>query len=78
MKFRDVSAEPSGVLLRWWPYPGLDSYMVYCATDPSSPAMFADVTGEDADDTDSSFLDTTALPLAYYLITGVGPQGEGP
>jgi len=78
MRFRDLSAGQNDVLLRWWPYPGSDSYKVYRSTDPSSPALFFDVTGEDGDDTDTEFLDTTALPLAYYLITGVGPQGEGP
>ncbi len=78
MRLREVRSEQSGVRLHWWPYPALDSYKVYRATDPSSPAQFVDVTGEDNDDTDTSFLDTTPLPLAYYLITGVGPQGEGP
>ena len=78
MKFRDLRSDQDVVLLRWWPYPGLNSYKVYRATDPSSPAMFLDVTAEDSDDTDTSFRDTTTLPLAYYLITGVGPQGEGP
>ena len=78
MKFRDLRSDQDVVLLRWWPYPGLGSYKVYRATDPSSPAMFVDVTAEDLDDTDTSFRDATTLPLAYYLITGVGPLGEGP
>ena len=66
------------MLLHWWLYPGLDSYKVYRSTDPSVSASFIDVTGEDGDDTDTAFLDTTALPLAYYLVTGVNAQGEGP
>ena len=24
------------------------------------------------------FLDTSTAPLSYYLVTGVGPTGEGP
>ena len=78
MRLADLARDPSGVLLRWWPYPGLASYRVYRSTDKSSSASFLDVTAEDADPTDSIFLDTSAAPLAFYLVTGVGPQEEGP
>ena len=37
-----------------------------------------DVTAEDPDATDTLFLDTSAEPLLFYLVTGVGPNGEGP
>ena len=49
MLLRDVTLGPSGPVLRWWPYPGMDSYRVYRAVDPSSAAAFADVTAEDGD-----------------------------
>ena len=62
----------------WWPYPGLTSYRVYRATDPSLPANFSDVTAEDADPTDTLFDDTSADPISYFLVTGVGRNGEGP
>jgi hypothetical protein len=78
MRLRDVSVEPGGSQLRWWPYPGLDSYRVYRSTDPSSAAAFVDVTAEDGDTTDTRFLDGNTAPLLCYLVTGVGPQGEGP
>ena len=71
-------AQPDGTLLTWWHYPGMQSYRVYRSDDPSSAAAFLDVTAEDDDPTDTSFLDTSVQPLAYYLITAVGPQGEGP
>jgi hypothetical protein len=78
MRLRDFTSGPGGALLRWWPYPGMTSYRVYRSTDPSSAAAFLDVTAEDPDPTDVEFLDTTGAPLLYYLITAVGPQGEGP
>ncbi len=74
---RSVEMEPDGSLLRWWPYPGLDSYKVYRSTQADSAAAFIDVTGEDGDPTDTSFKDTSTDPLVFYLVTGVGSQGEG-
>jgi hypothetical protein len=78
MRLRDVSVEPGGTRLRWWPYPGMSSYRVYRSTDPSAAAAFLDVSAEDSDATDTLFLDPSAAPLLYYLVTAVGPQGEGP
>jgi subtilisin-like proprotein convertase family protein len=80
MRFRDLAVDPGGVLLEWWTYPGLTRYKVYRATDtnPYSAECFSDVTGEDGDDTDTLFLDSSTAPLVFYLVTGVGPQGEGP
>jgi hypothetical protein len=51
---------------------------VYRATDPSSGEEFLDVTDEDDNPSDTRFLDTSTQPLVYYLVTAVGPQGEGP
>jgi subtilisin-like proprotein convertase family protein len=78
IRFRDLKDDPGGVLVEWWTYPGLASYRFYRATEPYSAASFADVTAEDGDDTDTQFLDTSTAPLVFYLVTGVGPQGEGP
>ena len=78
MRLRDLSVDAAGVRVEWWIYPGLTSYRVYRATDPSVAGNFADVTVEDGDDTDTRFLDTSTDPVVYYLVTGVGPQGEGP
>jgi len=78
MRLRSLSLDQGQVQLEWWPYPGLQSYRVYRATDAPSAAAFADVTVQDGDDTDTSFTDSSAAPLVFYLVTGVGPLGEGP
>ena len=56
----------------------LSAYRVYRSTDPASAAAFIDVTSADDDDTDTFFLDNSAESTVFYLVTGVGPQGEGP
>ena len=78
MRLRDLDVLPDGVQLRWWVYPGMLGYRVYRSDDASSAEAFIDVTAEDDDDTDTVFLDTSTAPLSYYLVTGVGPTGEGP
>jgi len=77
MRFREITREPGTTLLRWWPYPGLTSYKVYRSTDPALAAAFIDVTADDPDSTDTSFADASVDPLTFYLVTGLGPQGEG-
>ena len=78
MRLRELGVEAGGVHLSWWSYPGLSNYRVYRSTDPSSAAAFVDVTSADDDVTDTFFLDTSTESTAFYLVTGVGPQGEGP
>lgn len=78
MRFRELRRESGGTLVSWWPYPGLTSYRVYRSTDPALAAAFNDVTAEDPDDTDTSFQDASDAPLTFFLVTGVGSQGEGP
>lgn len=78
MRFRDLERTGGGALLEWWTYPGLSSYRVYRSTDPSSAAGFVDVTAEDGDTGDTVFFDTSTEALSYFLVTGVGQQGEGP
>ncbi len=78
MRLHDVRAVPGAVRLEWWTYPGLDSYRVYRSTDPSSAAAFLDVTAEDPDPSDTLFEDASSAPVLYWLVTGVGSNGEGP
>jgi subtilisin-like proprotein convertase family protein len=78
MRFKELSTGNDGVLLEWWPYPGLSDYRVYSSADASSPAAFLDVTSGDDDSSDTRFIDTSTAPLLFYLVTGVGPGGEGP
>jgi subtilisin-like proprotein convertase family protein len=80
LKFRSFGKTPDSptAQLEWWRYPGLTSYRVYRSTSPASAASFVDVTAEDADATDTVFTDQTTDPLVFFLVTGVGPNGEGP
>jgi len=78
MRIRDVSWSGSSTRLEWWPYTGMDSYKVYRTTDPSAAGSFTDVTGLDDDPADTVFLDDTADPILYWLVSGVGSNGEGP
>jgi len=79
MRIQDVRVVAGGgVRLEWWPYPGLETYRVYRSTDPSTSASFVDVTAEDLDPSDTVFDDATPAPVLYWLVTGEGPNGEGP
>jgi len=77
MRFHAFERDPGGVAMQWWSYPGLTSYRVYRSTDPSSAAAFVDVTAEDGNATDTAFVCTSTEPTLFYLVTGVGPNGEG-
>lgn len=77
IRLRQVRTAAGDVELEWWPYPGLTSYRVYRSSDPSSAGAFVDVTAEDGDPTDTRFLDASTGD-AYFLVTGVGANGEGP
>ena len=78
MLFRKIEKSPANVRFEWWTYPGLTSYKVYRSTDPSQSAAFVDVTVEDGDPTDTFFDDASTAPISYFIVTGVGPNGEGP
>ena len=78
MRLADVERTPGGVAISWWPYPGMSDYRVYRSSDPSQPGGFIDVTAEDPDPTDTRFEDVAAGDALYWIVTGVGPRGEGP
>jgi subtilisin-like proprotein convertase family protein len=73
-----VTRDAGGTIVEWWPYPGLTAYRVYRSNDPSALSFFADVTSEDGNDADTTFLDTSSGSIIYYIVTGIGPLGEGP
>ena len=78
MRIRDVARNGDGsVALAWWPYPGAAHYEVYRSADPRAAGSFLNVTVEDTDPTDTAFHDATAGDV-YWLVSGVGPSGEGP
>ena len=78
LRFYAARRGVDGVSFDWWRYPGVESYRIYRSTDPTSAAAFVDVTVEDGDETDTTFKDQSAAPLSFFLVTGVGAQGEGP
>ena len=76
IRVRDVLRAGAQTVLSWWPYPGLTSYTVYRSTSPA-PGGFVNVTASDANPADTAFTDS-AGGTQYYLVSGVGPAGEGP
>ena len=79
MKLRGVAkGAGGGAVVTWWPYPGLTSYRVYRSTSLQPRGDFAEVTTSDDDPSDTRFDDAGAEPVVYWLVTGVGPAGEGP
>jgi subtilisin-like proprotein convertase family protein len=80
LKFRAFTKTPESPVaqVEWWRYPTVTSYRVYRSTSPSSAASFVDVSAEDPNPTDTTFVDQSDEPVVYYLVTGIGPGGEGP
>jgi subtilisin-like proprotein convertase family protein len=78
IRLAGVAKRDGSVALSWWPYPGLTSYRVYRADAPGSRSGFTDVTASDDDATDLGFSEPLPGESHYYLVTGVGPNGEGP
>jgi len=77
MRIHGVAKAAGSVDVSWWPYPGVQRYKVYRSGDPRVAGSFADVSASDPDDTDTAFHDGAAGDL-YWLVSGVGPNGEGP
>lgn len=75
MKIREVARNGAGATVTWWPYPGLTSYRVYRSSTPGG--TFIDSTASDPNAADTRFDDPQAGTF-YYLVSGVGPAGEGP
>lgn len=82
-----VPGEARGVLVTrvgassvvtWSPDVLATSYRIHRSSDPSYAAAFGDVTGEDPDPTDTTFSDGSPGPFACWLVTEVGPDGDGP
>ena len=78
VQLMDVSRSVDDVLLSWWDDPVCLDFRVWRSSDPSQAGYFVDVTGEDADPTDTSFLDTSGDPLLFFIVEGRGPDGYGP
>ena len=71
-------AKGSGVTLAWRADPLAVRYKILRGADPTKVSSFADVTAQDADPTDTTFVDNAAGNFAAYLVVVVGPDGDGP
>ncbi len=78
MRFKEMWKEPGKTMLSWWSYPGLTSYKIYRSTTLTPRENFIDVTSEDPDPTDTLFEDSSTESLVFWLVTGIGSNGEGP
>jgi subtilisin-like proprotein convertase family protein len=78
MRLREVERTAGGTVLTWWPYPGMSGYRVYRSAVSAPRQTFTDVTSQDIDPADTRFEDPSEAPLLFYLVTGIGPHGEGP
>jgi subtilisin-like proprotein convertase family protein len=81
IRLRDFAKAGTDMAMTWWAPPGLTSYKVYRSTSPVVRGDFVEVTAGDPDPTDARFaepLDEGVEGIEYYLVTGVGPNGEGP
>ncbi len=78
VRITSVSREGTNVVLSWWADPLALDYRVLRAGDPSRAENFQDVTVEDPDATDGEFRDGSTLPFAAFIVTAIGPDGEGP
>lgn len=68
----------SGVTLTWKADVLALSYKIFRASNPASASAFHDVTAEDGNPADNTFLDQSSGAFAAWIITVVGPDGEGP
>ncbi len=75
---RDLTLTPEGhVRLDWWPVGSATSYKVHRSATPANQASYSDLSGADADTTDTRFVDATAGSFECYIVSGVGHAGEG-
>ena len=78
VQLTSLSMNSPDVRIEWVYDPLCLDFKVWRSTDPNQAASFMDVTAEDADPTDTSFLDTSSEPLLFWIIQGNGPDGPGP
>ncbi len=73
-----VSKSGGNIAVSWDPNALAVQYKVYRSSDPTSAGAFNDVTAEDADLSDTIFLDRSDGEILYFIITADGPDSEGP
>jgi hypothetical protein len=78
VQLTSMSMNSPDVLIEWLSDPLCLDFKIWRSADPMQAATFVDVTAEDADPTDASFLDTSGEPLLFWIIQAHGPDGSGP
>jgi uncharacterized repeat protein (TIGR01451 family) len=73
-----VTRQGDDVALRWRGDLLCMEYRIWRSSDPTSPGGFADVTVEDPDPCDTTFVDTSGGDTLYWIVVGHGPEGDGP
>jgi hypothetical protein len=73
-----VSKDGGEVVLEWWDDPVCTEFRIWRSADPSDSGMFSDVTSEDPDPTDNLFRDGSPGDMLFWIIQGIGPDGDGP
>jgi hypothetical protein len=73
-----VNKSGGNIAVSWDPNALAVQYKIYRSSDPTSASAFNDVTTEDADLSDTIFLDRSDGEILYFIITADGPDGEGP
>ena len=77
VQITDVSKAGEGVLLEWLTDPVCLDFRIWRSSDPDEAGDFVDVTSEDADPTDTDFLDVSGHAILYWIIQAHGPDGNG-
>ena len=72
-----VKKSGNDIIVSWDQNVLAQSYKVYRAADPASAGNYTDVTSEDPDPGDAYFLERSNSNAAYFIITAIGPDGEG-
>ncbi len=77
---QQVMVDKSGgnIVVSWQPNALASQYKIYRSVDPTSAGAFDDVTAEDANLSDTTFLDRSNGDIIYFIITANGPDAEGP
>jgi subtilisin-like proprotein convertase family protein len=78
VKLTAMSKAGGEVHLEWWENPLCIDHRIWRSSDPGSAGGFVDVTGEDPDSTDCLFNDSSGGSVIYWIIEGIGPDGDGP
>lgn len=73
-----INKNSHDIVVSWYPDVIALQYTVYKSEDAKSANAFIEVTAEDPDPSDTTFLDRSTGSIVYFIITAVGPDGEGP